>query len=186
MGNCDRMKPYISDYIENSLDPTTKKEFEQVLKSSPELQKLIRHMQILKSGLNNLQSYHCTEDFQIKLRQRLISEPNSLINRQQFVRYSIAVSFIIILVIVTMNISFQNNDQETLPATTGQSDLKIQTSRPVSNPVSETTDAQPMNEGEIDIKTKPRQQAIADSTESPINPESQLRDKNFKYVDQKE
>ena len=32
MGDCDRMKKYISDYLENNLDPTTRKQFEKNLK----------------------------------------------------------------------------------------------------------------------------------------------------------
>ncbi len=32
MGDSDRMKNYISDYLENSLDPSTHKEFEDALK----------------------------------------------------------------------------------------------------------------------------------------------------------
>jgi hypothetical protein len=94
MGDSDRMKNYISDYLENSLDPSTHKEFEDALKRSPELRSMSDRMAILSTRLNNLKYRKCSDDFSLKLRKRIHTSSEPLISRQNMVRYSFAASFV--------------------------------------------------------------------------------------------
>ena len=63
MGDCDRMKKHISDYLEGSLDPTTRKEFEKNLEIYPELNSITKNISILPSILHQLPSQKCSEEF---------------------------------------------------------------------------------------------------------------------------
>lgn len=184
MGDWDRMKTYISDYLENSLDPTTRKEFEQALNNSGELRLLTVKMKALKFSLNNLIQYKCSDDFSTKLREKINLKVEPVISRQQLLRYSFAASFIIVVVVFALNMTSQSDTPELDPAIRGQSDLQIKGSNPVSNPVSGTSESRLVKDGEVDIKTKPPQQAVIDSTRARQNPGSIKSDPNIKYVGQ--
>ena len=82
MNHRDRIKNYISDYLENSLDPSTQKEFEDALENSPELRSMTKRILILSNRLSNLKYYHCSDEFTVKLRERIHSSPESFVSRQ--------------------------------------------------------------------------------------------------------
>ena len=115
MGDSDRMKNYISDYLEDSLDPSTHKEFEEAMKRSPELRTMTDRVAAVSTQLNNLKNHKCSDDFSVKLRERIHSTSQPVISRQSIVRYSFAASFIIILVIATLTITNLVSDFDNRP-----------------------------------------------------------------------
>ena len=52
MGDWDRFKNYISDYLEGNLDNSTRKEFEQEIEKNSNLQKLTRGVENLSKVLS--------------------------------------------------------------------------------------------------------------------------------------
>lgn len=186
MGNWDRMKFYISDYLEESLDPTTQKEFEKSLEGSSELRSQLNKVTALKSRLNNLSQYQCSDDFSLKLRERIHASPQPIISRQNLLRYSFAASFIIILAVFTVYMTNSSNVQESVPVMGSGAEFQMKPSNPVSNPVSSNKVNSFLKDDETDIKTKSSQKASADSTRSYV-PGTEKRDNaRVKIVDQKE
>jgi len=164
MGDCDRLKKYISDYLDGSLDPTTRTQFEEKLRTNTELQKLTNQVQHVSKLLSTLPNHKCKDDFNIRLRDRIHSEtPISKFNIN-IRRYSIAFSFVVIIGVAIFGINGMLRD-----------DTETQTARP-SNAVS-VEKSVPDNE-EIDVKTRDPQAAATDSIKDQKDP-------RIKYVDQK-
>jgi len=162
MGNSDRMKNYISDYLENSLDPSTHKEFEDALKRSPDLRSMTDRMTILTSHLNNFEYHKCSDEFSVKLRERIHTSSKPLISRQNLIRYSFAASFVIILIIAIFTITnLSSESPENIPV------LQEASGNPAvkPNPVSGNDANSYVNEGDLDIGTKAGQNSAADSTD---------------------
>jgi hypothetical protein len=186
MGDSDRMKNYISDYLENSLDPSTHKEFEDTLKRSPELRSMTDRMAALSTRLNNLKYHKCSDEFSLKLRERIHTSSEPLISRQNIVRYSFAASFVIILVIATFTITnLSSESPDTTPDLQGSTESPVKNPNPVSNPVSPGNNAKTaVKDGEVNIGTKSPQQAVSDSVR--LQQEEKKSEPAIKYVDQKE
>lgn len=186
MGNWDRMKFYISDYLENSLDPTMQKEFEKALDNSPELRSQLKRVSVLKSRLKNLSQHQCSDDFSLKLRERIHSAPQSAISRQNLIRFSFAASFIIILAVSLVFIYNSSDVQKPMPDVGSGTEFQLNQTNPASNPVSGNKGNSFVSEDEMDIKTKASQSTFADSTRSYL-PDSDTRENSrVKVVDQKE
>jgi hypothetical protein len=185
MGDSDRLKNYISDYLENSLDPSTQKEFEDTLKRSPELRTMTDRIAALSTQLANLKSHKCSDDFSVKLRERIHTTSRPIISRQNIIRYSFAASFIIILVIVTLTFTnFVSDSPESAPALQGTTQNPVDNPTPVANPASTSKDpGKLVNDGEVDIRSKSNQNAVSDS--SRTQREEKKNRPPIKYVDQK-
>jgi len=188
MGDSDRMKNYISDYLENSLDPSTHKEFEDTLKRSPKLRSMTDSMATLSTRLNNLKYQKCSDEFSLKLRERIHTSSEPLISRQNIIRYSFAASFVIILVIATFTITnLSSESPDTTPALQGstESPVPVKNPNPVSNPVSTGNDVKNLvDDGEVDIGTKSPQKAASDSVR--VQQDKKKDKPAIKYVDQKD
>ena len=183
MGECDRFKPFISDYLENNLDPSTHQEFEKALNNSAELQSMTDRVRILKSQLGNLTRFSCSDGFSLNLREKIHTRPQPFINKQKMVRLSLALSFVAVLAVVFISLS---NSPETQAPVQGTSDLKIESSNPVSNPVSGSNPGIFKRDDELDVNTKITQQAVDDSTKLNPLPDRKKDDPYIKRVDQKE
>jgi hypothetical protein len=177
MGDSDRMKNYISDYLENSLDPSTHKEFEDELKRSQELRTITDRVAAVSTHLSNLKKHACSDDFSVKLREKIHTTSEPLISRRTVLRYSFAVSFVIILVIATFTITnLMSDSPENTPT--------LQGSTQKANPVSAEEQPDPLvNEGELNLNSKPNQNAFSDR--SRVQPEKKKNKPKIKYVDQK-
>ena len=184
MGDCDRMKHYISDYLENRLDPTTLKEFEEALKNSPELRSMTQNISNITSRLNNLTYYKCSDDFSLKLRERIHTTSEILPSRKSLVRYSFAASFIVVLIIIAFSVVNLSNSPETAPDFQGNSDLRIQSTNPGSNPVSGNNVNSFVKDDEMNIRTKTAQDVISDSLRTKEPPAEKKDDKRVKYVNE--
>jgi hypothetical protein len=177
MGDSDRMKNYISDYLENSLDPSTHKEFEDALKRSQELRTITDRVSAVSRHLSNLKNHTCSDDFSVKLREKIHTTSGPLISRRNIVRYSFAASFVIILVIATFAITYLMSDSP-------ENSPTLQGSTQNANPVSADEQTDPLvDEGDLDINAKPNQNALSDS--SRVLPEEKKNNPKIKYVDQK-
>jgi hypothetical protein len=180
MGDSDRMKNYISDYLENSLDPSTHKEFEDTLKKSPELRSMTDRVAAVSSQLSNLQSYKCSDDFSVKLREKIHTSSEPIISRQNIVRYSFAASFVIILVIATLTITNLSSDSpESAPALQGTTQNPANNPNPVSSTTKQNTRVE---EGEMGINQKSSQDVYSDS--SRVQQEKKKNKPPIKLVDQ--
>ena len=185
MGDCDRMKHYISDYLENRLDPTTQKEFEEALKNSPQLRSMIHNISNITSRLKNLTYYKCSDDFSLKLRERIHTTSEKSPSRKYLVRYSFAASFIVVLIIIAFSVINLSNSPETAPDFQGNSNLRIQNTNPGSNPVSGNKVNTFVKDDEMNIRTKSAQDVISDSLHIEGQPADKPDDKPIKYVNEK-
>lgn len=104
MGDCDRMKKYISDYLENNLDPTTRKQFEKSLKLYPELDSITKNISILPNLLNTLSVFKCSDDFILNLRQKIHSGSESTFSRGTIWKFSLALSFLVVIIITVFGV----------------------------------------------------------------------------------
>ncbi len=187
MGDCDRLKHYISDYLENGLDPATRKEFKDALEKFPELTSMTNRARVLSSKLKNLNYYSCSEEFQLKLREKIHTPSKSVISRQNIVRYSFAFSMVIILFIVTFSMITGSDSPELNPVVPGNSDFQIKMANPVSNPLSGNNVNSLVNDDNgINIKTKTAQDMVVDSSRIYDNPGSKIDIPPIKHVGQKE
>jgi anti-sigma factor RsiW len=164
MGDCDRLKKHISDYLEGGLDPTTRKQFEEELRTNPELQQLTNQVQHVSKMLSDLPRHKCKDDFNVRLRERIHSESTNSKFNVNIRRYSLAFSFVVIVGIAIFGINGILKDDTRLPAA------------PPSNAVS-VEKSIPENE-EFDVKTRDPQTAATDSIKDQKDP-------RIKYVDQK-
>jgi len=182
MVESDRYKPYISDYLENNLDPSTQQEFENALKRSKELQALTNRVLYLKSQLGNLSSFACSDDFLLKLRERIHTKPQAVFNKQQIMRFSFATTFVIIIALAIFNLSNVSDTADTGQPAQGPSEIQIETIDPVSKPTQKVF----KDAGEVEIKTKMTQQVIDDSSSINHLPDKKKDDPYMKRVDRKE
>lgn len=65
---------YISDYIENSLSIAKRKEFEQFLAEHTESNKLVEAVRSTISQLQNLSTVKTSDEFMVKLQQRVAKQ----------------------------------------------------------------------------------------------------------------
>ena len=182
MVECDRYKPYISDYLENNLDPSTQQEFENALNHSKELQILTNRVQDLKSRLGNLSSYSCSEDFSLKLREKIHTKPQPVFNKQLIMRLSFAATFVLIMAFAIINLSNVSDTTDSTPPVQGNSDLKFESSNPAPSPNQTTF----KKAGEVEIKTKMTQQVIDDSSSINHLSDKKKDDPYMKRIDKKE
>jgi hypothetical protein len=179
MGDCDRMKKHISDYLDHSLDPTTKNEFEEILDEDASLKSITSRVGQVKSILGNLQSMHCSGDFNTRLRERIHQNPKTTV-KDPVKKYTLSVSFaaVLILVVVFLN-PFATDKSETLPQIPASPISTPQIKNQSNIQGVRNTTANSGVQSARDIKTIDEAKAYSDSTKDKSAPE-------LKHVDQKE
>jgi hypothetical protein len=131
--------------------------------------------------LGKLKNHTCSDDFSVKLRERIHTTSEPLISRKNVIRYSFAASFIIVIVIATFTITnLMTESPESTPPIQGSSQVPIENVNPVSSTNIEKT---PMEDGELNIKSKSNQNALNDSLR--IEQEKKKNKPSIKYIDQK-
>lgn len=166
MGNCDRMKKHISDYLEGTLDPTTRKEFEKNLEIYPELNSITKNISILPSILHQLPSQKCSDEFMVDLRKRIHSKSKNVVTTIPIKKYSYAFSFLVLIIIAVFgvnNIFLQKDESIGIQES---SDYQIDASQPNQVPIKGSFKS-PANKDNASIKTKDSQPAITDSSKIP-------------------
>jgi len=168
MGDWDRLKKYVSDYVEGQLDPSTQRQYEEELKINPELRELTTKVSTVTKLLKNLPFHRCGEDFNLRLRERIHNDPQKKWLGTSVRRYSFAFSFIVILAVAIFALNNQSEDNTTTKFS------------PSKNAVSSDNNAYE-NES-IDVKTRSQQPALVDSNTIRMK---EKKDPRIKYVDQK-
>jgi len=164
MGDCDRMKKYISDYLENNLDPTTRKQFEENLKLYPELSSLTKNVSILPSLLNKLTVYRCSDDFILHLRERIHSGSESTPAKGTIWKFSLALSFLVVIIITVFGVNSIFLKQDTSDNIHEPNNYQIMDSKPVPMPI-KSTSSNTYFKDNASIESENIQRSVTDSSE---------------------
>jgi cytoskeletal protein RodZ len=168
MGNCDRMKKHISDYIEGTLDPTTRKEFEKNLEIFPELNTITKNISILSSILHKLPSQKCSDEFMVNLRERIHFGPKNVVATSMIKKYSYAVSFLVLIIISVLGVNSIFLQQDDSGGIQAPADYHIDVSEPPSQvPIKASSKISPSKDN-LSNKSNDSQPAITDSLNTPI------------------
>ena len=74
---------YISDYIENSLSIAKRKEFERFLAEHPESKEQVEEVRSTMLQLKNLPAVKTSDDFMMRLQERVVTQHNVVPLRQR-------------------------------------------------------------------------------------------------------
>lgn len=180
MGDWDRLKNHISDYLEGNLDNSTRKDFEAEIEKNSDLGKVTKRVEKLSNILTNLPEYKCSDDFNQKLRERIHQESSNKTASIPIKKYSFAFSFVVLAVIVIFTINTftgQDDPVNNMPESSNiQTDPVYQS--PSQSPVNNQPGSQP-----VDLKTMPDDQAVTDSLSRKQMKKLQNQD-NIKQVDE--
>jgi hypothetical protein len=164
MGGCDKSNDHISDYLENSLDPAARAEFEQELGKSPGLKTTTNQVLKLTSLLGKLPTRKCSDDFVVTLRQRINSVPERKSSKVSVRRYSFAFSFIIIMVIAIFGIKSLLKKEEPAPVLPTMDEYQSAPASvsggAVNTPVSSYSTPE-----DVDIKTRAESKMVKDTSD---------------------
>jgi len=162
MGDCDKMNKHISAYIENTLDPSTRAEFDKDLEKYPQFRKTAGQVLKLSSRLEKLPDQKCSENFMIKLREKINTEPARNTVAINVKRYSFAFSFIILAIIAVFSINRLLNKEESVSSFPPENEMQVSPSS-VTNRPGNTNVGDYSGEGEMEVKTQAESNAVKDS-----------------------
>lgn len=183
MGDWDRFKNYISDYLEGNLDNSTRKEFEQEIDKNSNLQKLTRGVENLSKVLGDLPEYECSDDFNVKLRDRIHRDSSAVkLPVIPLKKYSFAFSFVMIAVIAVFTFNTLTEKDDPVINLPESSNIQSVQPNPVyQNKMQPASQVQTDNR-QVDIKTIDENVTVTDSLHNEtIKKEKQS---NIKYVDE--
>jgi len=184
MIDCDKVKGFISDYIEKRLTPGLKEELENHFQQCPDCKWVLERIPKVQSLMSNLASVKCSDDFNLKLRERIASNLNEpMISRSSFKKVSYGFSFVMIIVVTVFGFNFFNqaetNNDVLLPQV--QEQESTIPSKPSCQCVQQRSTSYTQGY-ELDVRTKESDGIYSDSakTKSP-----DVKDSRVKYVDTK-
>ena len=180
MGDCDRMKKYISDYLENNLDPTTREQFEKNLKLHPELSSITKNISTLPYLLHNLAVYKCSDDFILNLRQKIHSGTETTVAKGNIWKFSLAISFLIVIIVTIFGLNSIFLQRDTTDSLHDSQDYQIIDSKPVQMPI-KNSDNNPYLNSKASIKSEDTQTTLTDSSKIPSDA---IKDNRVKQVKQ--
>ena len=160
MGDWDRLKNHISDYLEGNLDNSTRKEFETEIERNSDLSKITKRVEKLSNILTNLPEYKCSDDFNQKLRERIHQESSSKIASFPIKKYSFAFSFVVLAVIVVFAFNTFTGEDDPVNNMPESSNIKTDPvyQSPTQSPLNNQSGRQP-----VDLKTMSGDVAVTDS-----------------------
>jgi len=177
MGDSDRMKRYISDYLDHTLDPSTQKEFEHALGENEELRTLTDRVSQIRHSLGNLRTYHCSGNFNVALRERIIRDQNAPV-RYPVKKYALSLSFAAVLIVIFFILNpFTSEDSPEMQQITAPSGQYPQVNNPASMRNIGTSNAGSGSYNGTDIKTLDEAKAYTDSSRDKSLPEMRQVDK---------
>lgn len=184
MTDCDRTKTHFSEYIEKSLAPQARKEVKDHLAECKDCKLIFEQIPQIKTILQNLNAIKCSDNFNLKLRQRLADEKNEpFISGINIRRLSYGFSFAAILFLVFFGINmFSGTDSEIsnpLPKVENQgiNTMPANPNQLVNHSANKFDPAE-----ELEVKTKNVDGSLSDSTKER---KKQQNDPPVKYVDTK-
>ena len=184
MADCDRVKVHVSDYLENQLSPQLKKEFQSHLKSCAECKIIVEQVHVLKSLLAKSTQIKCSDDFNLKLRQKISeSDGKSYVTNSRIKQISFGFSFaaVVFLVFFGMNFFTDNESNVNIPAAQVQS-KEIDTPPSGSSQLVNHSAPNVIASEEFEVKTKNSDGSVTDTTNDNKPKE---KDDRIKYVDSK-
>jgi anti-sigma factor RsiW len=160
MGDWDRLKNHISDYLEGNLDNSTRKEFEAEIEKNTDLSKITRRVEKLSNILTNLPEYKCSDDFNQKLRERIHQESSVKTDSFPIKKYSFAFSFVVLAVIIVFAFNSFTGDDD--PVNKLPESSNIQADPVYQSPTQSTFKNQPTSQP-VDLKTMSGNEVVTDS-----------------------
>jgi predicted anti-sigma-YlaC factor YlaD len=170
MGSCYDLRKYISDFLENKLEPQLRIQVENHLKECPECMRSVKNTGYLQDRLANLRRYKCSEDFASKLHKRIHSPEQKVFFTLSLRRFSYAFTAVLVIFLSVYTIRWIDNQPEEViipPSSVRE---------PSGNEEETVTNA---DQQDVNIKTK---ESLADQTDS-LNTTKNANGR-IKYVDQ--
>jgi hypothetical protein len=183
MGECDKLNEHISAYLENTLDPAARKEFEQGLVKFSALKHTTSHILKLTTMLAKLPGQKCSDDFVPGLRQRINSAPASKFNEQNIKRYSFAFSIVLVVLAAMVGLNTLLRDDEPAPPLPAVNEFQ-----PAPAPVSagsvnpSSSGYSPVGGTEVDIKTRAESNMATDSSTLRIQEQKNSQAKQVGHI----
>ena len=179
MGGCDRLKNYFSDYLEKKLDPLITSEIDQHLHQCENCKRIVQQLSQLQSVMAELPAKKCSEDFNLKLHQRIHADTGQKFSSIKIKRYSFAFSFAMLgLIAVFFIISLIDQKKEDLINQPVMEPYAVEPKAAAPVPDIAVEDKE-KNPAEFDIKTKSNNELTSDSSDHK-NPA--IDNSNIKYV----
>ncbi len=102
----DKFYEPFSDYVEGSMTPQQRLEFEAMLSQNPEAQRIVERLQVLRDQLRQLPAVTVSVDFEQRLHQRIQQESRQRVRSLPFapvMNWKTAVSAAAVVVIATVS-----------------------------------------------------------------------------------
>ena len=185
MIDCDKVKEYISDYIEKHLTPGLKTELDNHFQQCPDCKLVLERIPKVQSIMGNLVSVQCSDDFNLKLRERIASgQNNSVVSKNSIKKLSYGFSFAIFIFLIVFGFNFfdqAESDSNILLPQVQKQESTIP-SNPSNQNILQTSSSNLTQTEELDVRTKESEGIYSDSanTKSP-----DVKDPRVKYVDSK-
>ena len=185
MIDCDKVKEYVSDYIEKHLTPGLKTELDDHFQQCSDCKLVLERIPKLQSIMGNLVSVQCSDDFNLKLRERIAGNQNeSMVSSGSFKKVSYGFSFAIFIFVIVFGFNFFNQaepDSEILLPQVQKQESTIP-SNPSNQNILQTSSSNLTQTEELDVRTKESEGIYSDSAETK-SPD--VKDRRVKYVDSK-
>ena len=184
MTDCDKVMEFISDYIERRLTPGLKTELDNHFQQCPDCKLVLERIPKVQSLMSNLDSVYCSDDFNLKLRERIAGNQNeSIVSSGSFKKVTYGFSFAIFVFVIVFGFNFFNQAEPDSDILLPQ--VQKQESTVPSNPTNQNVQQASTNltqTEELDVRTKESEGIYSDSakTKSP-----DVKDPRVKYVDTK-
>jgi hypothetical protein len=184
MTNCDKVKEYISDYIEKRLTPSLKTELDNHFQFCASCRKLLERIPKIQSIIGNLNSIKCSDNFNLKLRERIAKNQNGTVfSKDSMKKLSYGFSFAIFIFLIVFGFNFFNQEDSDSKFVVPQ--FQNQESLNPSNPSNQNLQQASSNLNqteELEVRTKDGEGMYSDSSNSKSPDEKNPR---VKYVDSK-
>ena len=184
MTDCDKVMEFISDYIERRLTSGLKTELENHFQQCPDCKLVLERIPKVQLLMSNLGPVHCSDDFNLKLRERIAGNQNeSMVSNGSFKKVTYGFSFAIFVFVIVFGFNFFNQAEPDSDILLPQ--VQKQESTVPSNPTNQNVQQASTNltqTEELDVRTKESEGIYSDSakTKSP-----DVKDPRVKYVDTK-
>jgi predicted anti-sigma-YlaC factor YlaD len=151
MRSCYNLRKYLSDYLENKLEPELQAKVEFHLQSCPECKRSVENLKLLQKQLSKLRKHQCSQDFTQKLHQRIQAPQPSFSLHVPLRRFSYAFGIVLIVFlsvytmqwfysqpkedVITPSSIIEPAGQEEVPIinTGSQQDVEIKTKESLAN-----------------------------------------------------
>lgn len=181
MIDCDKVKEYISDYIEKNLSPNLRSELDSHFRVCEKCNVLLQRLPKIQSLMQNLNTIKCSDDFNLRLRNRIINNENDpLISKEIFRKTSYGLSFAMVVIFAVVGFNFFNGTESESGIISPQ--VQIQESNNPSDPLVNKTSSNLTQTEEMEVRTKDAEGIYSDSSKTN-KPEE--KDPRVKYVDSK-